>query len=122
MEFSKIPLIIWVAVKADTIVPGKGKVELDVYRDFVIFKNDIPAEGTVCQPQIKPRPDLYSLKRTAPKLPGTVPEKFIGLRLSMKKHFFPVKRDKIFVAEVQTDGVDVQINSVFQNIFLAILN
>jgi hypothetical protein len=103
-------------------VPGKGKVELDVYRDLVIFKNDIPAKGTVCQPQIKPRPDFYSLKRTAPQFPGTMPENFIGLRFSIGKHFFPLKRDKIVVAEVQINCIDVHINRVSQIISLVSLN
>ena len=100
VKFSKIPPGISFPVKADTIVAGKGKVELDGDRKVVIFKNDIPEKGTVCQPQVKPRPDLYSLESTAPQFPGTVPGKFIGLGLSMGKYFFPVKGNKVVIIEV----------------------
>ena len=101
MKFAKISIVIRAVVKADTVVTGEGKIKLEGYRNFIIFKNDIPAKGAVRQPQIKPRPDFYSLECTAPQLPGTMPEKFIGLRFSMGTYFFTIMGEKVVITEFQ---------------------
>jgi len=103
LKFSEKPFGISVSVKADTIMAGKGKVELDGYREVIIFKNDIPAKRTVCQPQVKPGPDFYPMEAAAPQFPGTLPGTFIGLRFGMGKYFFPVLGDKVVITEVQTN-------------------